>query len=454
MKTKILRLMIVLATSLGVIVPSRAQIEGYWKGNLKMGVNTLALCMNVTTNDGAMNVTLDSPDQGVYDIPAENVCFVHDTLSWEVQSIAASFKGCLQGDTLRGGFTQMGLTLSLNLIKVPKETKAVRPQDPREPFPYTIVELSFVNERDQIALAGTLTLPEGEGPFPAVVLVSGSGAQNRDEELMNHRPFWVLADHLTRSGVAVLRYDDRGVGASEGDAAAATTLDLSYDAEAAFDFLRRHSAVDASKVGILGHSEGGLINFMVAARRPEVGFIISLAGPAVNGMEVTREQQNAIYTAMGMPEVQVEANRLMTDAMYDVIAWSHNETQASDSLQSLLLSYGMNDSLAQRTAEPLLNPWMYYFLKYEPASAIAATQCPCLLLNGTKDLQVVAKQSFDAYQALIERYGKQNMTLREMPGLNHLFQHCDKGTPDEYAKIDETIAPEVLEAIVGFVKGI
>lgn len=397
------------------ISPVKAQIEGYWKGDLKIGNNSLALCINVVATNGVVTVTLDSPDQGAYDIPAEEARFEQDTLSWKVPSLAASFNGHLQGDTLRGIFTQMGFSLSLNLVKAHKETKAMRLQDPREPFPYSVNEVTFVNERDQITLAGTLTMPEGEGPFPAVVLVSGSGAQNRDEEIMNHRPFWVLADHLTRQGIAVLRYDDRGVGASEGDATTATTLDLSYDAEAAFDFLRQQSQIQASKVGILGHSEGGLINFMVAARRAEVGFLVSLAGPAVNGMEVTREQQNAIYSAMGMSEMQIEATRQLTDAMYSVIDWSHDEVQAADSLRNLLMDYGMNDSLARSTVEPLVTPWMYYFLKYDPTDAIVATQCPCLLMNGSKDLQVVMKQNFEAYQVLVERYGKHNLILRESP---------------------------------------
>ena len=342
----------------------------------------------------------------------------------------------------------------LNLEKGEKETQQARPQDPKPPFNYHIEEVTFKNEKEGNTLAGTLTIPEGDGPFPAMVLVSGSGQQNRDEELMNHRPFWVIADYMARHGIAVLRYDDRGMGGSDGEVINATSMDFSYDAEAAFDVLRSQKSIDASKVGILGHSEGGVINFMVSARRPEVAFLVSLAGPAVNGIELLKAQQAAIMRASGMTEEAIQFSGYANARMFDVVAASKDREEADSLLRQLVKGWGYGEELTEQTVGEIASPWMYYFLKYDPTEAIVKTNCPALLLNGSKDLQVIASQNLPAYEKIIAEQGKTNMTLCEMPGLNHLFQHCETGSPNEYFNIDETISPEVLERIAAFVKGI
>jgi hypothetical protein len=346
------------------------------------------------------------------------------------------------------------MAFPLNLEKGVKGTQQARPQDPKPPFNYRIEEVTFSNEKEGFELTGTLTVPDGDGPFPAMVLVSGSGQQNRDEELMNHRPFWVIADYCARHGVAVLRYDDRGMGGSGGEVKMATSLDFSYDAEAAFDFLRSQKLIDASRVGILGHSEGGIINFMVAARRPEVAFLVSLAGPAVSGIEVLKEQQKAILRASGMTEEAVQFSSNANAQLFEVVENSSSREEADTLLRQLVKSWGYNEELTEQTVGELVSPWMYYFLKYDPTEAIVKTDCPALLLNGSKDLQVVASQNLPAYESLIAEHGKTNLTLREMPDLNHLFQHCETGSPNEYFTIEETISPEVLEMIVEFVKRI
>jgi hypothetical protein len=287
-----------------------------------------------------------------------------------------------------------------------------------------------------------------------MVLVSGSGQQNRDEELMNHRPFWVIADYCARHGIAVLRYDDRGIGGSTGEVENATSMDFSYDAEAAFDFLRKQKHINASQIGILGHSEGGIINFMVSARRPEVAFLVSLAGPSVSGIEVLKEQQAAILRASGMTEEAVQFSSNTNARLYDIIEASNTREEADTLLRQLLKSWGYNEELTEQTVGELTMPWMYYFLKYDPKEAIVKTDCPALLLNGSKDLQVLATQNLPAYERIIADYGKTNLTLRELPDLNHLFQHCETGSPNEYYTIDETFSPEVLEMVVEFVKSI
>ena len=447
MKKHIIFIFLVLAT-----LQSNAQIEGYWKGQIKLGAQELEMAFDIKAIDNGFSATLDVPAQGAFDIPVDETVFQENRLNMTMSAMGATYSGMLKESRIEGEFTQHGMTFPLNLEKGSKEAKQVRPQDPQPPFDYRVTEVSFTNEKEGNTLTGTLTIPKGKGPFPAMVLVSGSGQQNRDEELMNHRPFWVIADYCARHGIAVLRYDDRGMGGSTGEVENATSMDFSYDAEAAFDYLRNRKEIDASKVGILGHSEGGVINFMVSARRPEVAFLVSLAGPSVNGIEVLKEQQKAILRASGMPEEAVQFNSNTNAQMFDIIEASNDREEADSLLRQLVKGWGYNEELTEQTIGQMASPWMYYFLRYDPTEAIVKTNCPALLLNGSKDLQVIASQNLPGYEKIIADYGKTNLTLRELPDLNHLFQHCETGSPNEYFEIEETISPEVLELIVGFVK--
>ena len=453
---KNLRISILTVLFAFMAMSAHAQIEGYWKGELDAGVQKLNMGLTISkTDDEAYSATWDVPSQGAIDIPVDVIVVQENHLQITFPaSLNASYTGTLKEDCIEGEFTQNGMTFPLKLNKGVKEVNKARPQDPQPPFNYRAEDVSFTNEREGNTLTGTLTIPEGEGPFPAMVLVSGSGQQNRDEELMNHRPFWVIADYCARHGIAVLRYDDRGMGGSTGEVVNATSLDFSYDAEAAFDFLRKQKHIDASRVGILGHSEGGIINFMVAARRPEVAFLISLAGPAVNGVEVLKEQQKAILRASGMSEEAIQFSSNANAQLFDIIEASNDRVEADSLMRQLLKGWGYNEELTEQTVGQMASPWMYYFLKYDPTEAIVKTTCPALLLNGSKDLQVIALQNLPAYEKIIAEHGKTNLTLRELPDLNHLFQHCETGSLDEYFTIDETISPEVLEMIVGFVKKI
>lgn len=422
---------------------------------MNVGVQKLETAFDIKAVENGYAATFDVPAQGAFDIPVDEVSFQNGQLQLKMNAMDASYSGTLKDSGIEGNFTQRGMTFPLNLARSEmKEQKKTRPQDPQPPFHYQIEEVTFVNEKEGNTLAGTLTIPEGEGPFPAMVLVSGSGQQNRDEELMNHRPFWVIADYCARHGIAVLRYDDRGVGGSDGEVKNATSMDFSYDAEAAFDYLRNRKEINATKVGILGHSEGGVINFMVSARRPEVAFLVSLAGPSVNGIAVLKEQQSAILRASGMTEEMVQFNGNANAQMFDIIETSNDREEADSLLRQLLKGWGYNEELTEQTVGQMASPWMYYFLRYDPTDAIVKTNCPALLLNGTKDLQVIASQNLPGYEKIIAEHGKTNLTLRELPDLNHLFQHCETGSPNEYFEIEETISPEVLEMVVGFVKGL
>ena len=449
MKKHIIFIFLVLAT-----LQSNAQIEGYWTGQIKLGAQELEMAFDIKAIDNGFSATLDVPAQGAFDIPVDETVFQENRLNMTMSAMGATYSGMLKESRIEGEFTQHGMTFPLNLEKGSKEAKQVRPQDPQPPFDYRVTEVSFTNEKEGNILTGTLTIPKGKGPFPAMVLVSGSGQQNRDEELMNHRPFWVIADYCARHGIAVLRYDDRGMGGSTGEVENATSMDFSYDAEAAFDFLRKQKHIDASRVGILGHSEGGIINFMVSARRPEVAFLVSLAGPAVNGIEVLKEQQVAILRASGMTEEMIAFSQNSNRQLFDIVESSNDREEADSLMRQLVKSWGYNEELTEQTVSGMTMPWMYYFLKYDPTEAIVKTNCPALLLNGSKDLQVIASQNLPAYEKIIAEHGKTNLTLHEMPDLNHLFQHCETGAIEEYATIDETISPEVLEMIVGFVKKI
>ena len=434
------------------VLQCNAQIEGYWKGQLDLGMK-LELGFDIKAVENGFSATLDVPAQGAHGVPVDKVEFQDNRLQLTMSALDATYSGVLKEGRIEGEFTQRGMTFPLNLEKSEKEAQQVRPQDPHPPFDYRIEEVTFSNEKEGNTLTGTLTIPAGEGPFPALVLVSGSGQQNRDEELMNHRPFWVIADYCARHGVAVLRYDDRGVGGSTGEVENATSLDFSYDAEAAFDFLRNRKEINASRIGILGHSEGGIINFMVAERRPEVAFLVSLAGPAVKGIEVLKEQQKAVLRASGLTEEAVQFSSNANAQLFDVIEASSDREEADSHLRRLLKGWGYNEDLTEQTIGQMASTWMYYFLKYDPTEAIVKTNCPALLLNGSKDLQVLASQNLPAYEKIIAEHGKTNLTLRELPDLNHLFQHCETGSPDEYFTIEETISPEVLELIVEFAKG-
>ena len=449
MKKHILILFLFAATQM------QAQIEGYWEGQIDLGVQKLEMAFNIKAAENGYSATLDVPAQGAFDIPVDEIAFQEGQLQLQMNAMGASYSGILKDSAIEGNFTQHGMTFPLNLTKAEKkEQQMARPQDPQPPFDYRIEEVQFTNEKEGNTLSGTLTIPEGDGPFPAMVLVSGSGQQNRDEELMNHRPFWVIADYCALHGIAVLRYDDRGIGGSTGEVENATSLDFSDDAEAAFDFLRKQKYIDASRVGILGHSEGGIINFMVSARRPEVAFLVSLAGPAVNGVELLKEQQKAILRASGMTEEAIQFSSNTNAQLFDIIEASSSREEADSLLRQLVKGWGYNEELTEQTVNQLAMPWMYYFLKYDPTEAILKTNCPALLLNGSKDLQVMASQNLPAYEKIIADYGKTNLTLHEMPDLNHLFQHCETGSPNEYFTIDETISLEVLEMIVGFVNGV
>ena len=390
------------------------QISGPWTGQLDLGAQKLTIVLHFDKDASGKDVcTMDSPDQSAKGIPATLNFISADSVNIAVPSIGMTYAGKLNEGELKGSFSQMGMNLPLDMK--PGEVKHNRPQHPVEPYPYQTKEIAFQNEAANAWFAGTLVYPEGykEGDkVPVLIMVTGSGAENRDEEVFDHKPFLVIADYLARHGVASLRFDDRGVGKSTGSMEGATTKDFADDVLAGIEMLR--GLKQFSKVGVLGHSEGGSVAFMLGAKQ-KVDFIISMAGVGAKGDTALTAQANRTYELMGVP---------------------------------------MQVNVAQYRAQvaQLNSPWLNYFLDYDPIPDIQGTRCPVLAINGDKDVQVVSSLNLKGIEKALLK-NKKNL-VKEYPGLNHLFQHCTTGLPTEYAGIEETISEEVLGDIATWINGL
>lgn len=386
-------------------------IEGDWMGKLNLGPQSLTIVLHVNCDaQGKAECTLDSPDQGAKGIAVETDYCSSDSISVSLASLALSFQGKLKGDEIVGTFTQ---GQSFPLVLKRGEEKLNRPQNPVAPYPYKTEEVAFKNVADGATLVGTLSYPIGykKGQTPVVLMVTGSGQENRDEEVFDHKPFLVIADYLARHGVATLRYDDRGFGKSTGgDVGHATTLDFMRDAASGVDFLR--TSKQFGKVGILGHSEGGSIAFMLGAKG-KVDFVISMAGVGVKGDTALTAQANKILELTGQ------------------------------SMRYSTHQYRMNAIIKR-------SPWLNFFIDYDPSADISKTLCPVMAINGSRDIQVISSLNLAGIKAHL-RPNPKNI-IKEYPSLNHLFQHCKTGNVSEYRMIEETVSPEVLEDIVRFVK--
>jgi pimeloyl-ACP methyl ester carboxylesterase len=355
------------------------------------------------------------------------------------------------GNTIDGSWSQ-GASLPLVLTRGAPLPPPRRPQTPAKPYPYREEDVTFTNSAAAISLAGTLTIPNGTGPFPAVLLITGSGAQDRNESLLGHQPFLVLADYLTRHGIEVLRVDDRGVGKSGGNFAAATSDDFATDVEAGVTFLQSRREVDQRRLGLIGHSEGGLIAPMVAVRNKAVRFIVLMAGPGVPGDEIIIEQARLIAIASGLPPESAQQNAIQERAILDLVKQEHDPAALERALRDKLAGLGMPPVQIDAQVKGLTSPWYRFFIGYNPAPALAKVTCPVLAINGEKDLQVPPAQNLPALRRVLASNPAAH--IEEIPGVNHLFQTATTGSPTEYATIEETIAPVVLEKISSWILGL
>ena len=436
------------------------QLTGYWSGSLKVQGMDLRLVMNIFAGENdSMMVTFDSPDQGVLDLPTSSVSIDGKEIEVSSSAIGASYAGTLNKatDSINGKWKQGGSSFPLILTRQLKKKELNRPQEPKPPFPYRIEEVTFTNIKEGFDLAGTLTMPEKTGTYPAVILITGSGPQNRDEELLGHKPFLLLADFLTRKGFAVLRYDDRGVGKSKGSMKNATTLDFAVDAEAAFDFLKGHKEIDTARIGFLGHSEGGMIAPVLASEMPEVSFIVLMAGPGQTGEQILMEQSVLIAKAEGADDNTIKAAQKLNKDIYTVLKKISDNTLAGEKISKLLsdfskknkqdTSYAHTEEAIAAQVKTLTSPWFRCFLTFNPETYLSKVKCPVLAIGGSLDLQVPAKENLQAIEKSLIFGGNSNYQTEELDGLNHLFQTATTGSPAEYGKIEETIAPAALELI-------
>jgi len=441
------------------------KISGSWMGNIKIQSVELPLVMNISAGPtDSLTITFDSPSQGVKGIATSKVRYDTDSIIVEVKSIASIFLGKFNAvyDTIFGTWKQSGFSFPLSMTRQEKEFSLKRPQEPKPPYPYDTSNVVFTNNKDGIDLAGTLTTPRSGRPFPAVILLTGSGPQNRNEELLGHKPFLVIADWLTRQGIAVLRYDDRGVGKSGGDFSTATTFDFETDAEAALDFLKNRAGVDTNKIGFIGHSEGGMIAPVVASRRNDVAFIVLMAGPGLTGEQILYLQSALISKVERIDEKTIKINEKLNKDIYTVLKKNKDNAKAEQKIRKLFASFEKKhaaDSGYQPLPEAQLaaqiktttSPWFRCFLTFDPVEYLSMVKCPVLAINGELDLQVPPEENLLAIEKALIFGGNSNYEIKKFPGLNHLFQTAKTGSPTEYSKIEETIAPVALETISAWI---
>ncbi|OJV15654.1 MAG: hypothetical protein BGO21_32285 [Dyadobacter sp. 50-39] len=440
------------------------QIEGLWNGTLKIPGGQIDVIFTITQKDNVYRASMDIPAQNVKGLAASSVLLNEKKVTISLDLIGSVYVGEVTNDsTLNGEWKQNGMKLPLVLTKgLAVKTASNRTQTPKAPFPYEEREVTFENKKAGISLSGTLTVPNGNGKFPAVILVSGSGPQNRDSEIFGHKPFAVLADYLGRNGIAVLRYDERGVGKSGGDFSKATTYDFAEDAAAAIEFLKKEPKADINKIGLIGHSEGGLVGPIVATSDKRPSFLVLLAAPAVNIDELMLEQARLTSEIRGasqeMIKLQVETNAkafalIKSGPITDTVMREVEDVFVS---QLTVLAKGTmsEDAIrkqAQQVTRQTFTPWFVEFIKWRPKENLEKLSGPVLALYGSRDLQVSAKQNLPALREILTKNPKVQLTIEELQGLNHLFQTAPTGNIAEYGKIEETFSPIALKKIADWI---
>ncbi len=433
------------------------KLEGAWLGKITTGQQSLRIVIRVERDGDNNKAFLDSPDQGGKDIPVSALTLDGSTVEFKVGVVGGSYTGTLSEDeaTITGTWSQGPSNLPLELKRTREAPEARRPQYPRKPYPYKAIEVEFPGGAGDVTLAGTLTIPKGAGPFPAVALITGSGAQDRDETVMGPKPCLVLSDYLTRHGIAVLRYDDRGTAKSTGSMARATSVDFADDAEAAVRFLMKREETAAGSKGLIGHSEGALIAPMVANRGDLVSFVVLLAPPGVPGDLVSVSQTLKLLELRGVPEDQRRAVAGPMRTLFAALAEGKPAGELWEQFNALapgvLVASGADTATLNLAFQKMTSPWMRYFLAYDPAPAIAELSIPALALWGERDQQVLVDVNLPPVRKALAG-GHPASKAEVLPGLNHLFQTCETGDVQEYARIEETMSPVAMARIADWVQ--
>jgi uncharacterized protein len=444
-----------------------SKFSGSWEGSLAVGSTPLRIVFNIRENgNGGLITTADSPDQGAFGMKCDTTWFTGKEITIEMKSLNASYKGRLVTDTsLVGAFSQ-GASLPLMLTKTgaaPPEAPK-RPQEPKPPYPYKSEDITYNDPKGSRQYGATITIPPGSGPFPAALLITGSGPQNRDEELFGHKPFAVVADALTRNGFVVLRVDDRGVGKTTGPFEGSTTADFAGDARISLQYLLSRPEVDKSKTGLIGHSEGGMIAPMVAANRDDINFIILLAGPGVKIPQLLAEQNAAISRQSGISEPAITSYiDIYSRAAKNIAATSDSVTAMNKTREAIrewrqktdtailnelrLNSAGADEQMAIALFSGMRDKWFRYFYSFDPANYLQSLRCKVLALNGSRDIQVISSSNLAGIEASLKKSKSKLFEVKELPGLNHLFQTCKTCSTAEYGQLEETFAPVALTEI-------
>jgi len=449
---------IILSVSLLLTISAFSQdIKGSWSGVLNAGGIEIPLVINISEKDGVYSATMDSPKQSAKGISISKINLENPKFNFSIDNMRIEYEGILQTDSIAGTFKQAGVTFPLNFKKINENpTVFLRPQEPKPPYPYISEDITFENKSAGITLAGTLTMPSSGNKFPAVILVTGSGGQDRNEEIMGHKPFLVIADYLTRNGIAVLRYDDRGIAKSGGNYATSTLEDFATDATAAVNYINTRKEINPKKIGILGHSCGGSIAFMLAGKKDSnLAYIVSMAGVSIPGDSLLRIQRYLISNKMGISDEDIAKAESYMDIVYKVVN-EYSEDYISKNIDKLTDEY-LPDSLKiyevaktqfKQVIKQLMAPELKSLLNFNPYETLKNIKCPVLAINGEKDLQVPADINLSRIKTLV----KGTVTIKKYPELNHLFQHCDSGLPNEYGNIEQTFSPEVLSDIAIWIK--
>jgi pimeloyl-ACP methyl ester carboxylesterase len=446
--SRVVLLLAPLAVAAQVPVP---QANGLWEGAINLPSGTLEVVVRLDrAAAGEWSGTIDIPAQAAKGAALADIAIDGRSVRFSIAGVPGNptFAGTLSDDgaTIGGDFTQgpgkLTFTLRRNTTGTPTVVAAPRPQEPKPPYPYNDDEVTIQNSAAGVRLAGTLTTPRTGGGYPVVILITGSGQQDRNETVFGHKPFLVLADYLTRRGIAVLRMDDRGIGGTTGNPALATSEDSAGDVLAAIEFLKTYASTNRSRIGLIGHSEGGLIAPMVATRSKDVAFEVLLAGSGVTGEQILYEQAATLAQAQGATADEIAQGRARQERLYGVLK---SETDVAVMRERIRAING------DASARALTSPWFRFFVTYDPAPALRTVKIPTLALNGEKDVQVPFKQNLPAIEAALKAGGNTDVTVRSFPNLNHLFQTSRTGLPGEYAQIEETMAPVVLETIADWI---
>jgi len=455
-------------STFNVVAQDELSFPNYWEGKMEASGQTITIWLEIYNVNDTIYGTIDLPEQGIANKKFDEIVISGNSLVFKLNAYLAEYSGVISADkqSISGEWTQMKKDYQLNFSRLKDEPELKRPQEPKPPYSYRVEEIEFENKKAKIKLKGTLTLPKNSWNSPVVILVSGSGPQDRNSEIFGHKPFLLLADYFTKNGIAVLRFDDRGTAESEGDFRNATTYNFADDVAAAFNFLRNYKGVNSKKIGIVGHSEGGMIAPLLASKIKEIAFIVMMAGPGSSGEEILYQQTKLISLAEGKSEKEVKKDIKFLRKIYKIAKSDKSYKEGFKSLRKLYkrktffmtkkkrqennLSKQYTDAIIMQ----VMSSWFREFLRIQPSDYLPKVKCPVLAIAGNKDLQVPPEPNIILIEKLLTESGNKNVEIVRLDNLNHLFQHCKTGSVTEYPFIEETFSPIAMKIIADWINDI